>query len=126
MEKGRPRLRAAGNVEPLTYCTVRAMLVFWVREPEVAVIVTIWTPAGVPGLLGAVGAEETGVAAAFIELEQPTTAKVEPSSSTIRPRSRNGFPLLIARRREKISIEPKGIKNAIADTNVSLPLKMRF
>ena len=33
-------LRAAFEVRLLTYCTLRAMVVFWVVLPEVAVMVT--------------------------------------------------------------------------------------
>ena len=86
------------------------MVVFWVREPAAAVMVTICIPAGVPGALGG---GVTGIAAGFIELEHPTTRPVDASRNTASPRSCSGFPLLIARLREKIRIEPKGM-NAIA------------
>jgi hypothetical protein len=106
------------------------MVVFWVRVPEVAVTVTICIPAGVPGALGAVGAGATGEAAEFMEPEHPTANPVDASRSTTSPRSCNGFPLLIARLREKIRIEPKGMRNATAMMDAPLVqgtavLKMR-
>ena len=49
-----------------------------------------------------------------MELEHPTAKPVDASRRMVRPRSRNGSPLPIARLREKIRSEPKGIRNATA------------
>jgi hypothetical protein len=104
----------AVEVRHLTYCTVRAMVVFWVTVPEVAVMVTICTPAGVTGALGVAGGELTGVAAAFMELEQPAMSPVDASSTRAMPRSCNGLALLIDRLRAKRRKEPKGMRKATA------------
>ena len=120
-KKAAPGLRAAVERGRLTYCTVRAIVVVCMRVPEVAVTVTIWTPFGVPGELGVVGAEVIVGGAAVIELEQPTTRPVEARRSTTRPRSCIGFPLPMVRLREKIRIEPKGIRNATANMDAPLP-----
>ncbi len=47
--KNRPPQFAGGREERrlIDYCTVSAMVVFWLRVPEVAVMVTIRRPAGV-------------------------------------------------------------------------------
>ena len=110
----------AVEVGHLTYCTVRAMVVFWVTVPEVAVIVTICTPAGVTGALGVVGGELTGAAAAFMEFEQPAMSPVDASSTRAMPRSCNGPALLIERLRANRAMEPKGRRKATAIAAVPL------
>ena len=101
------------------------MVVFWVRLPEVAVMVTICKPAGVPGVGGVVGAvgvgvEATGAAAGFAELEQPTIAPVEMMRRAKRLNNCKGCDLPMARRRVKTSREPKGRRNATMTTARSL------
>jgi hypothetical protein len=98
----------------IDYCTVSAMVVFWVRLPEVAVTVTICRPAGVPGVVGVVGAgaEETDVAAGFAAPEQPITMPVEMTSRAKRLSNCKGCDLPMARRRVKTRREPKGRRNA--------------
>src|SRR5271170_2032629 len=93
------------------------MVVFWVRLPEVAVMVTICKPAGVPGAAGVVGVvgagvEATGAAAGFAELEQPTTTPVEMTRRAKRLNSCKGCDLPMARRWVKTRREPKGRRNA--------------
>jgi hypothetical protein len=68
---------------------VSAIVVFWVRLPEVAVMVTICKPDGVPGAAGVVGAvgvgaEAVGVMAGLELLEHPTTTPVERTRSAKR------------------------------------------
>ena len=89
------------------------MVVVWVMEPEVAMMVTIWAPAGATGLGVGVGVPLVEPEPE-LEPEQPMTRPVAANRSTIMPRSRKGFPLSIARLRKKISIEPNGIRNAAA------------
>ena len=87
------------------------MVVFWVMEPEVAVMVTIWTPDGVPGIDGVVGGAGAGditAEAVGIELEQPTTSPVETSRRTNKPSRCRERPFPEARLREKARKEPKG------------------
>ena len=93
------------------------MVVFWVMLPEAAVIVTFWTPAGVPGVVGVVGGETTGIAAVFMELEQPTTRPVEAKKRTAIPSNRS---FSVVRLREKASAEPKGRRKANAMTPVPI------
>src|SRR3984885_3923354 len=92
------------------------MVVFWVRLPEVAVMVTICKPAGVPGVAGVVGAVGAGVeataAAGFEEPEQPTTTPVEMTRRAKRLSNCKGVDLPIARLRVKTRREPKGRRNA--------------
>lgn len=93
------------------------MVVFWVRLPEVAVMVTICKPAGVPGVAGVVGAvgagvEAIGAAAGFEEPEQPTITPVEITRRAKTLSNCNGVDLLIARLRVKTRREPKGRRNA--------------
>jgi len=90
----------------IDYCTVSAIVVFWVRLPEVAVMVTICKPAATPG------EEETGAAAGFAELEQPTTTPVEMTRRVKRLNNCKGYDLPVARLREKTRREPKGSRNA--------------
>jgi hypothetical protein len=97
---------------------VSATVVFWVTLPEVAVMVTICKPAGVPGVGGVVGAvgggvEATGAAAGFAALEQPTTTPVEMTRRAKRLNNCKGCDLPMARLQEKTRREPKGRKNAI-------------
>ena len=107
--------------EPLDYCTVSAIVVFWVRLPEVAVMVTICKPAGVPGAAGVVGAVgagvvATGAAAGFAALEQPTTTPVVMRRRAKRLKSCNGCDLPMARRRVKTRREPRGRRAATVRT----------
>jgi hypothetical protein len=90
------------------------MVVFWVRLPEVAVMVTICKPAGVPGVDGVVGAgvEATGAAPGFEEPEQPTITPVETTRRAKRLSNCKGFDLPMARLRVKTRREPKGRRNA--------------
>ena len=100
----------------MTYWTVSAMVVVWVVLPEVAVMVTCWTPDGVPGVAGGVGAVGAAVpeVAGIAELEQPTARPVVASSSMRSPSNCSGALLPVIRLREKSSSEPKGRRKAAA------------
>jgi hypothetical protein len=95
------------------------MVVFWVRLPEVAVMVTICKPAGVPGVAGVVGVVGAGVeatGAGFEEPEQPTTTPVEMTRRAKRLSNCKGVDLPMARLRVKTRREPKGKRNATVMT----------
>jgi hypothetical protein len=104
---------------------VSATVVFWVILPELAVMVTICKPTGVPGVGGVVGAvgggvEATGAAAGFVALEQPTATPAKMTRRAKRLNNCKGCDLPMARRRVNTRREPKGRRNATVRTAESL------
>lgn len=63
-----------GDPGEFAYCTTTVRLVLWLRLPEVAVTVTVYVPAGVPGVAGG-GDVEDGEDGEAGELPPPQPTK---------------------------------------------------